>query len=104
MGNSNLDPMEELLVMKIGMVAAAVAIGSFFTVKTWHKAVDWMLSHKVLASAAEHPVLTLPAAEGAGLDVARLVALVAVLLLLLVLAISGLRAWWAKRDENEGLR
>lgn len=99
-GNSDLSPMEELLVMKIGVLAAAFGLGVVFSVKTWHKILDWAVANKVLASASEHPLVQLPAGDGVGLDVGRLVVLVAALGLVVVVAVSALRAQADRRRRE----
>ncbi|MGL5824986.1 MAG: hypothetical protein ACRCYU_09245 [Nocardioides sp.] len=90
-GNSQLTPTEELIMLKVGMVAAAVAIGSIFTVATWHKALNWLVSHQVLVTAAESPLVTLPAGNGVGLDAPRLAIAGAVVVFGLVSGAAVLR-------------
>lgn len=99
-GSSDLSPMEELLVMKVGVLAAVFGLGVVFSVKTWHKILDWAVAHKVLAPAADQPLVRFPAGDGVGLDVGRLVVLVAVVGLLLVFAVSALRSQADRRRRE----
>lgn len=99
-GSSDLSPMEELLVMKIGVLAAAAGIGVVFSVKTWHKILDWAVANKVLAPASDHPLVRLPAGDGVGLDLGRLVVLAAALGLLVVVAVSALRSQADRRRRE----
>jgi hypothetical protein len=52
----------------------------------WARIVSWLVDHGLLAPADAHPLLPLPGSGGAGLDVARLVVLLAAGLIWLLLS------------------
>lgn len=91
-GGSDLSPMEELLMLKVYFIAGAMGVGVVFSAKTWHKILDWAVANNVLAPASEHPFIRLPASDGVGLDLGRLVVLAAVFGLLVVVAVSAFRS------------
>lgn len=62
-------------------------------------ATDWLVAHQVLVAASASPVWALPGADGAGLDVRRLVMLVAVGVVLVAVGCSGLRHQRSRRRE-----
>ena len=57
----------------------------------WAEAVRWLLAHRVLVTAGDHPLLRLPGSGGAGLDLPRLALATAALLLLTAAAVGALR-------------
>jgi hypothetical protein len=76
-GNGLADtPEEEVLLIHLALAAMGVLVGSISII--WLKGVDWMINHRVLVAPAADPIIALPGAGGAGLDVARVVALVGV--------------------------
>lgn len=77
--------------LSLGGVAAAAAAG-------WANTVSWLLAHQVLVTAAQHPLLTVPASGGAGLDVPRLALAVAVTLLALAAAVGAARRHLARGE------
>lgn len=74
------------------LVTGMAAVGAIFTLGTWHRVVHWLVSKEVLVAGADHPILGLPAAEGAGLDARRVVVAVAVLALAIVGLLAAARA------------
>lgn len=65
----------------------------------WAEAVRWLLAHRVLVAAGDHPLLRLPGSGGAGLDLPRL-ALATAALLLLTAAAAG--ALWRHPRRRRG--
>ena len=65
----------------------------------WAEAVRWLLAHRVLVTAGDHPLLRLPGNGGAGLDLPRL-ALATAALLLLTAAAAG--ALWRHLQRSGG--
>lgn len=61
----------------------------------------WLLEHNVIIAAAESPLLVLPGVEGVGLDVRRLIVVLAVLAVAVGLAISGLRQAVDRRRQQQ---
>jgi len=53
--------------------------------------VAWLLAHQVLLAGSAHPLLVVPYAGGAGLDVPRLALLAAAVLLLTVGVVGAVR-------------
>ncbi|WP_203338607.1 hypothetical protein [Nocardioides limicola] len=101
MSSSQLTPTEELLMIKVGMVAFAVVVGSIFTVATWHKALDWLVAHQVLVTAAESPLVTLPAGDGVGLDASRLAIAAAAAVFAVVSGVAALRRHFAAAGKEQ---
>ena len=71
-----------------------------FAVTGWGKVVTWLLAHQVLVAAPAHPLLAVPHAGGAGLDLPRLALLAAVVLLLLICLAGAVR----RRFRGGGIR
>lgn len=80
-------PDDEFVLFIVGCVAAAALVGSAGLV--WLKGVGWLVEHQVLVPASQHPLLALPSAAGAGLDLSRLAVLCAVVIALIAWAASA---------------
>jgi hypothetical protein len=67
-----------------------IILGSVTT--AWADATDWLLDHQILVPEAADPVVAVPAAEGAGLDWARIVIVAGglVVLTMAIRLVSGL--------------
>ncbi|MCM0621790.1 hypothetical protein [Nocardioides bruguierae] len=100
--SSDLTPMEELLVMKVGLIAAGVVASSVCTVAFWHRILDWLVEHQVLVEASNSPIVKMPSGQGVGLDVPRVAIAVAALVALVVFGIAALRAYWSRPAEHVG--
>ncbi|SDY85973.1 hypothetical protein SAMN05661080_04831 [Modestobacter sp. DSM 44400] len=72
------DP-NDLMVLLFGGMIAGPAILAF----AWTSLVGWLTDHHVLVDAAHDPLVVIPASEGAGLDLPRLLLLGALVLGLL---------------------
>jgi len=79
---------DEFVLFIVGCVAAAALLGSAGLV--WLKGVGWLVEQKVLVAASEHPLVVLPNAAGAGLDLSRLAVLAAVVIALIAWAASAI--------------
>jgi hypothetical protein len=77
-------------LIMIGCLAGPT-VGVGFAVAKWHQVLGWLLEHQVLLSAKSHPLLTVPATGGAGLDTARTTVATAVVLAVLAIGMSALR-------------
>ncbi|MDP3889834.1 hypothetical protein [Nocardioides sp.] len=97
--SSQLSPMEELLMIKVGMVALGVAAGAL-TISTWHRILAWLVDHDVLLPAADSPLVGVPGGEGVGLDASRLAIATAVLLFLIVCGVAAIRQRLNHRAEE----
>lgn len=90
-------PQEEILLIHVGLAALTVALGSAGVL--WLKGSTWLVAHQVLVPAAAHPVLTVPGAGGAGLDLPRVAVAAAVVVALVACALSAAwQAWRAGED------
>jgi hypothetical protein len=96
-GESQLGPTEELLMV----IAAAMVVGSVFTVATWHRALDWAVAHQVLVPASASPLLTMPAGDGAGLDARRLAIASAAVVFVTVCGVASLRRYFAAGGREQ---
>ena len=98
-GNGMADtPEEEVLLIHVGLallVIVAASAGTF-----WLKGATWLVEHQVLVAAKADPLLQIPGAAGAGLDVPRLAILAAVILAVVVTAVSSARRAIARRREE----
>ena len=72
------DP-NDLMVLLFGGMLVGPAILAF----AWNSLVGWLVSHHVLVDDAHDPLVVIPASEGAGLDLPRLLLLSALVLGLL---------------------
>lgn len=90
---------EDLFVLLILGVLGFGAAGTF-AVAGWSKTVGWLLAHQLLVTGSAHPLLVVPQAAGAGLDVPRLALLAAAVLLLIVGAVGVVR----RRLQHGALR
>mgnify|MGYP001116724447 FL=1 len=79
---------DEFVLFIIGCVAAAALVGSAGLF--WLKGVGWLVEHQVLVPASQHPLVSLPSSDGAGLDLSRLAVLCAVVLALIAWAASAI--------------
>ncbi len=59
---------------------------SFGDILGWHRIVPWLVAHGVFAPGADHPLIPVPGAHGAGLDTPRMVVIVVAVLAWLLLA------------------
>jgi peptidoglycan/LPS O-acetylase OafA/YrhL len=55
------------------------------------KATAWLVAHNLLVAAAQSPLYAVPGGDGAGLDLRRIVLVVALLSVAAALAFSGIR-------------
>lgn len=94
---AGIDPDDEVsLILLAPVVLGALVAGLPLLVA---RATDWLVAHGVLVSATSSPIWALPGTDGAGLDARRLTAMGAVLVILAVSGISGLRHRRARRRE-----
>lgn len=62
------------------LLLIATIAGPGLAVLAWTSIVGWLVDHQVLVDAAARPLLVLPASDGAGLDLPRLLLLAALVL------------------------
>ena len=94
-GLSDADQMSLLMAAPLifGIVVGAIPAMSA-------RATAWLLEHNMIIAATESPLLALPGAEGAGLDIRRLIVVAAVLAVAVALAVSGLRQAVDRRRQQ----
>ena len=84
-------PDDDLFVLAmVGFLALAGAVGAAAT--WWTRTVGWLLTHRVIVAASEHPVLVLPGGGGTGLDGPRLALAAAAALLAPTAVVSAVRS------------
>ena len=88
---------EELLLIHVGLAVLAAVLGSAGLM--WAKGAAWLTAHQVLVAGSAQPVWVIPGTSGAGLDVARLVALAGLGMGLAVVTLAALAAWWRRGRE-----
>lgn len=98
-GNGLADtPEEELLLVHVALVVLSIVVASAGTL--WLKGADWLVEHQVLVAAKAEPLVQIPGAGGAGLDVARLAILAAVVVAAVVAGVSSARRAIVRRRED----
>jgi hypothetical protein len=95
--NRTDDDLFTLVMIGIGSIGAIAGGASGLLGGAWSQAVAWLLAHDILVAASTDPLLAMPAADGAGLDLPRLAIAAATALLLLVAAVDALRR--RRRDQ-----
>ncbi len=90
-------PEEELLLIHVALAVITVVLGSVGIL--WLKGATWLVEHQVLAAAAAHPVLSLPGADGAGLDLPRAAIAAGFILAGIACALSAASRAVARRYE-----
>ncbi|MCA0296953.1 MAG: hypothetical protein LCH96_16905 [Actinobacteria bacterium] len=87
---------EQLILMVLAVLAGPTLIG--LLVVFWRQVVAWAVRVGVLVPARAHPLLELPSAGGAGVDLPRLAIAGAVLAGVVVLSGSLARRAWLRRQ------
>lgn len=97
------DDSTTLILMGLLFGPAVLAAGLGFAASKVPGVAGWLVEHHVLAAAADDPFLVIPGTGGAGLDLMRIIPVVALLLIVLVWAV-----WVSKRvqaaAEEKGAR
>jgi hypothetical protein len=96
------DDLFTLVMIGIGSIGAIAGGAWGLLGGAWAQAVGWLLAHDILVAGSTDPLLTMPAADGAGLDLSRLAIAAGAALLLLVAGIDALRR--RRRDPFGELR
>lgn len=97
-GNGLADtPEEEVLLIHVALAVLGMVVGSAGVL--WLKGATWLVEHQVLVGESTDPLVQIPGAAGAGLDVPRLAIATAVVLATLVVAASSARRAIARRRE-----
>jgi len=98
-GNGVADtPEEELVLIHIVMGAVTIVLGSAGAL--WLTGAAWLVEHQVLVARAAQPLVEVPGAAGAGLDLPRIAIAAALLLAALAGAVSYVRRSWTRRREE----
>lgn len=96
--SSSTSDADNFVLVILGCLALSAGIGSAGWL--WIQGTRWLVAHQVLVAAENHPLLPLPHADGAGLDLQRVaVAAGAVLLAVAVLISAARRAWLRRRQQ-----
>lgn len=82
-------PFDELVEIKVYIGLAIAAVMGAGTM--WLTGVNWLVAHSILIAAAEHPMVRLPYAKGAGLDFGRSAIAACIIVAALAIAFSSLR-------------
>lgn len=99
-GNGLADtPEEEVLLVHVALAVLGMVVGSAGVL--WLKGATWLVEHQVLVGASAGPLVQIPGAAGAGLDVPRLAIAAAIVLATLVVAASSARRAIARRREAQ---
>lgn len=91
-------PEEEVLLIHIGIAMVGIVLASAGAL--WLKGAVWLVQHKVLVAAAADPLVQIPGAAGAGLDVPRLAIAAAIILASLAAAVSSARHALGRRRQD----
>jgi len=82
--DGSTDPDDLMVLLFFGMLA-----GPTIVVLAWRSLVGWLVDHRILLAATRDPFVVIPASEGAGLDLPRLL-LVGALVLGLLAALGSI--------------
>lgn len=100
MANNNDDEdLFSLIWIALGSIGAIIAFATAMVARAWNESIDWLLEHSILVAGTQTPLLTVPHAGGAGLDVPRCFIAASVLLLLAFAAVQGIRRHWARARD-----
>ncbi len=91
-------PDEEVILVVVGALALSALVGSVGLV--WVVGVGWLVEHHVLVPADAHPLLAVPGAAGAGLDLPRVAILLALLLAVGAITVSSARRALARSRQE----
>lgn len=97
------DPTEVLTLLGVCLAAVPVVLvlGRQYTQPLLERAVEWAVTNDLLLSASATPLLPVPLAGGAGLDLARSIVAVVALLLLVVLLVTVIRTTLRRRRRQQ---
>ncbi len=92
-------PQEEMLLIHLaaGLLTVLVASAGVF----WLKGATWLVEHRILVSASAHPLIAVPGAAGAGLDLPRVAIAAAAVIAVIAWAASAVRRSWSTREAAE---
>lgn len=99
--SSQTSPYDQLILLVVGLAAIPVVVGAVFSIATWNRALDWLTSQHILASAADSPLLRIPGGHGVGLDGSRLAIAGALVVFLVALTVSAVHKWNTSRKEQD---
>lgn len=83
----------DVVVLIIISCLAVPAIGGILAFG-WSTVTEWMVEQHVLIGASSHPLLTVPGANGAGLDHIRLMVVGGLVAAAAILAVTAARRRW----------
>ncbi len=92
-------PQEEMLLIHLGAGLLTVLVGSAGVF--WLKGAIWLVEHRILVPASAHPLLALPRAAGAGLDLPRVAIAAGSVVAVIAWAASAVRRAWSTREAAE---
>ena len=95
---AGLSDADQMSLLMAAPLIFGIVVGSIPTMSA--RATAWLLEHNMIIAATESPLLALPGAEGAGLDIRRLIVVAAVLAVAVALAVSGLRQAVDRRRQQ----
>lgn len=82
------------------LLVAASVIAGLLTAATWQRVLGWLVDHGVLVTAAESPLLALPASRGIGLDTPRVAIAAAVVIFTVVCTVTAVRHRASREDRR----
>lgn len=95
---AGLSDEDQLSLLMAAPLILGLLVAALPTMST--KATAWLLAHDLIVEASASPLVTIPGTEGAGLDLRRLIIVVAVLALAATLALSGVRRSIDRRRQQ----
>lgn len=88
------------MVVVVILVAAASPVLLSILLGRWLELIDWLVAHHVLASAATDPILVVPRTDGAGLDLARICIVTAIVALVVVAGVWSRQLRRARAEQR----
>ena len=96
-GFAGTTPGEEMLLINVAMAAVVTVMASAGAL--WLAGTEWLVEHHILVPRAADPIIEVPGAAGAGLDLPRVAVAAGILLALLAIALSSARRALTRREE-----
>lgn len=90
---------DEILLIHMGMGVLATLLASAGVL--WLSGTQWLVEHHILLPAGQEPLVQIPGASGAGLDLARVTIGAAIILAALAAAASAARRAIVRRRQEE---
>ena len=90
---------DEMVLIHVAMGVLAAVLGSAGVL--WLSGTQWLVEHHILLPASQQPLVQIPGAAGAGLDLGRVAIGAALVLALLAAGASAARRAFSRRRQEQ---